>query len=521
MNTRLLGFLLFATLIVAEVAAQCPVITFDDLPAGTRLSTQYAGVTFSGRSGAALGPLPVIYNPVGATSSEPQCLSAWGDGTGEFSEDFLRLDFARDQTAVTFTLGVRVGCFPSDTVTVRVYDTAAVLRRTINVPVNGDAPPETVNVIVHAARTDAGPFRRIEIEAGLAGGCAARFELIDDLIFNIDDTPPIAEITSPTALSCFCPGGTIFGSAYDPDGPITGWRLERQAPGAPSWTLISTSTTEIMSGALSAWFPAASAADGYYILRLTVTNICGETAVATTVVWLDRAFNSLALRSPTAGMIVGGNVCADGTIWDHCSGSLAVEYRPLAGAFAPFTTVAAPWVITDTLGTWNTRAGIADGNYEIRITGTDACDNSDDATVAVVVDNTPPIAVITTPLPCSPVDGRVAIRGTVNDANLGSWTLQYTGGGASTWQTISSGTRPVINGLLGVLDFTDLASCCYTLRLVATDTAILDCNNALHNQREYLVSIDADDCAEDIDGDGDIDLTDLAYLLTVFGSACP
>ena len=40
------------------------------------------------------------------------------------------------------------------------------------------------------------------------------------------------------------------------------------------------------------------------------------------------------------------------------------------GAWQPFDSISAPWVITDPLGSWNTRL-VSDGNYVIRLIGTD------------------------------------------------------------------------------------------------------------------------------------------------------
>ncbi|GMU81062.1 MAG: hypothetical protein AMXMBFR47_09330 [Planctomycetota bacterium] len=514
-------FVVPALLLLVDVtAAQCPTVDFDTLAVGTRISTQYYGVTFSARfNDGSVGPIPVIYNPNGSTTSEPQCLSAFGDGINEFSDEYLRLVFDRDQTEVTFNLGVRVGCTADDTVLVRLYDSGGVLRRTMTIPVNGELATERVLVFVRAMRTDGGAFRRLEIDAGFAGGCAARFELIDDLTFDIDDTPPIAEITTPGPLACVCNGSTIFGSAYDPDGPIDRWRLERKAPDAAGWTLIASSTSEIVNGALSTWTTVA--AQGYYILRLTVTNACGIDTVATTVVWLDRNFDSLSIRSPVSGQVLGGTVCVDGTAWDHCGGTVVVERRPLGGAWTPFDTISPPWVITDPLGSWNTRGVVVDGDYEVRVRSSDDCSNTGQATVTVTIDNTPPIAVITDPVSCSFVSGRVTIRGTVNDAHLASWSLQYTGGDAHGWVTLKTDSRPVVNGILGTWDVSELPPCAYALRLLATDSAVLDCNGALRNQSEYMVTFGIESCTGDIDGDGDVDLQDLALLLSAFGTHCP
>lgn len=502
-----LALALTTTLLVPPQAAraQCTTIDFDDLAAGTVVTAQYAGVTFSGRNaGGSHGPDPIIYNPNGSTTSEPQCLSAKGDATGDFSEEYLRLDFDRDQTEVTFSLGVRVGCTADDTVQVRHYEYSAgsyILRGTQNVPVNGTLSTERVLVFVRVTR--AAGFRRVEIEGGPAGGCAARFELIDDLTFDVDLTPPVAEITSPAGLACVCYGDTIYGSAYDPDAGIQGWVLERKAPDAATWTLINVGSTEIIDAALSNWYPSAT--QGFYILRLTVTNECELQTTATTVVWLNRVFDTLEFRSPADGDVVGGTVCIDGTAWDqYCGGDIAIDYRRVGtSTWYPCDVVNPPWIANDPLGSWNTRDGEKDDDYEIRVVATDSCGNVATATHTVTLDNTPPVALIASPTDCTHVEGSVQVIGTANDANLAGWVLQYTGGGSHTWVTINSGTKPVVSGLLGSWNTTGLDVCAYTLRLVVTDQANLDCNGALHNQTEYTLCVDVGSSC-DVNGDGSV-----------------
>ncbi|MBP7934788.1 MAG: hypothetical protein KA354_09095 [Phycisphaerae bacterium] len=519
MHAIALGRAVFATLAVAALAqpvwATCTTITFEELRVGTSVSTQYTGVTFSGRWSGGAWSNPIIYDPKGGTSSETQCLSAKGDAQNEFSDEYLRLDFDKDQTEVTFTIGVRLGCAADDTVQVRWYDSSHVLRGTTNVPVNGTVT-ERCNVFVRVQRETG--FRRIEIEAGAAGGCAARFELLDDLSFDLDTTPPVAEITSPTSLSCVCDGTTIFGSAYDPDGPILNWKLERKVLGAGSWIMIAQSTSEVVNGALATW--STTAGDGYCTLRLTVTNGCELETVWTTDIWLDKAFNTLELRSPTTGDILGGTVCADGTAWDHCGGSFTLEHRAaVAGSPAePFDVLYPPWIITDPLGTWNTSAGTPDGNYQVRLVGTDNCGNTkQSAVITIAVDNTPPIAYISSPIACSAVSGNVPVYGTASDAHLAGWILSYTGGDAHGWVTIASGHAPVIDGLLGTWRTGGLRPCAYTLRLVVTDASVLNCNSALRNQTEYSVSTDLGIHGSfDYDHDGDVDLDDFGVFQRCF-----
>ncbi|MCG3126880.1 MAG: hypothetical protein CHACPFDD_01735 [Phycisphaerae bacterium] len=490
--------------------AQCTTIDFNNLAPGTVVTNQYDGVTFSARMPAGgAGPDPIIYNPNGSTTSEPYCLSAKGDALGEFSEEYLRLDFARDQTEVTFNLGVRVGCADDDTVQVRYYEYSGgsyILRGTQNVPVNGTLTTERVLVFVRVTR--AAGFRRVEIEGGPAGGCAARFELIDDLAFDIDLTAPVAEISSPGGLGCVCYGDTIYGSAYDPDGGIQGWVLERKAPDAANWTLITTSTTEIIDAALSNWYPSAS--QGFYILRLTVTNECELETTATTVVWLNRVFDTLEFRSPADGAVVGGTVCIDGTAWDqYCTGELAVEYlRVGTGTWYPCDVVNPPWIANDPLGSWNTRDGEKDGDYDIRVTATDSCDNVATATHTVTLDNTLPVALITSPTDCTHVSGIVPVYGTANDANLAGWVLQYSGDGSHTWSTIASGNTPKVNQFLGNWNTTGLDVCAYVLRLVVTDQAVLDCDGALHNQKEFVLCVDVGSSC-DVNGDGSVNGFDI------------
>jgi hypothetical protein len=503
--------------------AQCTTIDFDDLAVGTVVTDQYSGVRFSGRSPEGNPSFdPIIYNPNGPTSSEPQCLSA--QGNGGFSQEFIRVDFDRNQTEVTFTLGVRFtngACHADDTIAVRYYEfvnNAYTWRGTFQPVVSGALATDRVYVFVRVTRPNNQTFRRLEIEGDLAHGCGARFELIDDLTFDIDATPPAASLDFPPA--CVCNGTSVTGTANDPDGDIRVWQLHRRqllTPGA-NWVLVRQSTTEVLNGELGPWNTAAP--DGYYTLRLRVTNECGLVTEAFTDVYLDRAFNAVAVRSPAAGAVVGGAVCVDGTVSDHCDGDFIIERRPAGGAFALINAINAPWVTNDPLGSWNTRAGTPDGNYELRVTATDDCGNTAAVLVGpVVVDNTPPVAVITNLQNCEAVGGQVQIIGTVSDAHLAGWELQYTGGPLHRWERIAQGAGNVANGPLGVIDFGALPPCGYTLRLVATDASTIDCG-AARNQTEYLVTLDSG-IRGDLNCDGVVNNFDIdPFVMCVASGIC-
>jgi len=506
-----------------EAWGQCPTIDFDGLPVGTVVTTQYAGVRFSGRDpDGTSGVNPIIYNPSGGTTSEPQCLSARGDGLNEFSPEFLRLAFDIDQTAVTFNLGVRVGCNSTDTVQVRWYDAADVRVGLRNVPVNGDLV-ERVLVFVRIER--AAGFRRIEIEAGAGGLCAERFELIDDLTFTADATPPEAVITTPAHRTCICEtSANVIGTARDVDGEFGGYTLHYQRDdGSDPFHLIALNDTAVVNNVLAAWNPPNVQDD--YILKLTSYNGCGVSTEDRNRVFVDTQFDSLVVRQPTNGLIAGGSVCFDGTVWDSCSGTFTVDYQPAAGgAFLPVNSVSPPWVTFDPFASWNTAVGAAavpDGDYRVRIRGTDFCNHTATVTRDVTIDNAWPTAVITTPTNCGCVNGLVDIVGTATDAHLAGWSLWYTGGDEHGWVPIpdAHGNAPVVHGLLGTWDTRGLRPCCYTIRLLVTDRSVVDCDDV--HQSEYFVSLDVGQCDAgafdfDVDNDGDVDLFDYAAFEHAF-----
>jgi len=238
------------------------------------------------------------------------------------------------------------------------------------------------------------------------------------------------------------------------------------------------------------------------------------TADAETVVRLDKSFDTLDLQKPPSAAVVGGVVCAEGTIADHCGGSFTLEHRPMGGAFTPFTTLSPPWVTNGLLGRGKAAAS-PDGDYEIRATGNDDCGSTLSQIRSITIDNTPPTAEITRPSACACANGLVEIRGTVQDVHFGDWKLQYTGGDATGWVTLASGGGLVLNEVLDLWDTRDLPEREYTLRLVATDKSIV--NGADVQQTEYLIPVEVGPCYDfDTDDEGDVDLIDYATLERAF-----
>jgi RHS repeat-associated protein len=74
----------------------------------------------------------------------------------------------------------------------------------------------------------------------------------------------------------------------------------------------------------------------------------------------------------------------------------------------------------------------------------------------------------------APVDGQeitapTEIRGSVDDESLAEWRLELAPVGTSLYTTFAQGSTPVSNGVLGVLDPTQLENGQYEVRFVATD----------------------------------------------------
>jgi hypothetical protein len=523
-------FLVFALLAggIAPASAQCN-IDFENLAVNTAVTNQYDGVTFSvlpQSCGGAPTLYMRIYEPPNGTSSGTKCLRI--DLGCDFSPDYVRMVFDTAQSEVGFTLGDW-----ASTYTIRYYSTTsgAGLIGSFNVVIppagGGDIGVHRRVTVASAANN----IRRIEIDS-----TTDNTEAIDDLTFYSDLTPPIAEISVPAYEACDCDNSvSVRGRACEDDGVYEHDELYYMPVGGATWTFIDDAFSPqcTVNGALYTW-NTTGIADGAYFLKMTVYNACGLSNEAVTVVYIHRNLADPVLRSPTAGAVLGGAICIDGTAYDSigCFSYYTVDWKPVVGgAYAPVDPNHVQYtgtVINDPLASWNTLAAPVppDGNYRIRAEAVDNCGLPNDAFVDIVVDNTAPTAVLTEPVACEHVDGVVQIRGTANDAHLASWTVLYTGGdgpAAHTWLPVpgASGNAPVVNGLLGTLDVSALPACAYTLRLVVYDLANVNCTGIGHVS-EYTVAINVRGDRGDINCDGVVNNFDInPFVECLITGNCP
>ncbi len=338
---------------------------------------------------------------------------------------------------------------------------------------------------------------------------------------------PSADITDPITTECVCRGTVpVIGTASTGADALADWVLDSRPQSGGIWTTIASGNSPVSNALLANW--NTSGLNGYYFLRLTVRNACGDSNSDVEFVYVDGAAPACELRSPVDGNVLGGLICFDGTAWDICFLNYSVEYRPTSGgAFTPVQSGVANYttpVTNDplTTGGWNTQTpGVPDGDYEVRLTVRDICGQVSTANAEITVDNTPPVAVITSPAECAVVNGVVQVIGTANDANLLGWTLQRSDPATNGWVTISSGNTPVVNGLLGSFNTVGLEGCCYVLRLIVSDQSQLNCSPFVH-QTEYLVPIDyaGQGIVGDVNCDGFVTVADIgAFVLAITNPA--
>ncbi len=221
---------------------------------------------------------------------------------------------------------------------------------------------------------------------------------------------------------------------------------------------------------------------------------------------------TVALDYPPADLIVAGEVTSIGTVYDANLNWWELRVGP--------TPSSQPYLIaSDTvnqsgaaLGTWDT-ASVVDGNYYLTLKATDLRGNESLVTRHLVVDNTLPIAVISSPAAGATVPCRVPVIGTANDANFGSWTLAYSTASSGRWTTISTSNTPVIEGTFAVWDSRAVANGNVYLRLVVTDQA--------DNSQEFIRQIVVDNwpLIGDANRDCNVGAADYAIWAAQFGQS--
>ncbi len=519
------GAMVVFAAVAAPAAGQCVLADFEEFPVNMPLTTQLDGVTFY-VVGQSCDGNPVLYLRIadefyGENFSSKVLLI--DTGCPDFSSDYLRMVFDDKQGDVRFSLGPWAGTYY-----VRAYASASggapISAQTVIIPGTGFVGA-TQTVQVTRAQRD---IRRIEIQAAVSG-----HEAIDHLYFGHDDTPPEVQIDYPAPLDCINGTITVTGVVCDEDGaydrdrleamriwpsPQTEWTLVREYVGSqvcdPS-SLYSWDTTE------------PEFTDGVYVLRVTSINACGLATTEELTVYVDNSFNTVQIQNPNHGDIVGGTVCFDGTAWEQtCFDNYIVRYKPVGGGswlpVDPSNPTYGSTVTNNPLAWWVNAPNLPDGDYLVALAGNTTTGATASDQILLTIDNTPPVAQITSPSPCANVEGVVQVTGTVFDENIDDWSLQYFNPITQTWSYIEDDSDNA-SGILANWDTSGLTPCFYLLRLRAKDNATVNrCSDPDPHVTDFYLPIAVGlGGTTDLDMDGDTDLADFALFMESFTGPLP
>ena len=193
----------------------------------------------------------------------------------------------------------------------------------------------------------------------------------------------------------------------------------------------------------------------------------------------------LDLTRPAGSFVTGtGGVMGSITDLNLTSYTVSLTNTPAAPSWSPLDT----GTLVRNNAVLGSLAGLAEGDYAIRIEAQDDAENKVDKVIPFSVDNTPPKVGLSAPADGSIVGVKkvpVNVIGSIDEKNLKSYTLDYAVGATpATWTTIASGNTLPLPAILKAWDVSTLADGLYTLRLSAIDLA------GLTGEKRVLITVD-------------------------------
>lgn len=135
-------------------------------------------------------------------------------------------------------------------------------------------------------------------------------------------------------------------------------------------------------------------------------------------------------------------------------------------------------------GTDDTSVVLADGNYMVVATFTDACGNQREEEMVVEIDNTPPTIKIDFPTAAAALPQIVEVQGSIDDINIDEWQVEFGIGNApESWVRLNRGAGKRDREILANWNTFGLGGP-YTLRIQANDT--------VGNVGQQLVTVNVD-----------------------------
>lgn len=354
-------------------------------------------------------------------------------------------------------------------VTLQVRRLDGSVQRTLEAA--ADHPAGTYAFAWDGLRDDGAAAPEEELQAVVrvedpAGGPSFQEQAV---LFALDRTPPALELLSPGAGSFVDRTGPVRGSVDDPR--LTRWSVSATDPAGALYALGQ--GTEPRQDSFLA--PLDLLPDGPYTLVLgaedeaenvasrglsfTVDSIAPEAG-------LELRPRQVLRRGPQPIAVQGRATDLNLAEWvlSFGAGEVPASFVEIARGTAGGQGL--------TLGLWQV-ASVPDGPYTVRLTVLDKAGHQAEARETVVLDGTPPEAVISLPAGEGYVTAETGIEGDARDANLASWKLESAPGPAAQayqWTELATGEYEVQAGLLAT--WAPLpADGVHTLRLTVEDQA--------------------------------------------------
>jgi len=179
------------------------------------------------------------------------------------------------------------------------------------------------------------------------------------LVFEVDASPPVPVITSPAFGSPVAAAVRIEGTADD--ARFAEYSIDTRAIGCDDWSLLLHSTSPVVDGQLVVW-GTAELSDGFYELRLSVTDTLGLTGVVLSEVQVD---NEPPWASETSPALVSASSGGD-VFTTH--EEVHLYFPPHAFADAATVTIEPSDGVPDTLAAG---ASLVQAGYDISWEGSD------------------------------------------------------------------------------------------------------------------------------------------------------
>ncbi len=277
--------------------------------------------------------------------------------------------------------------------------------------------------------------------AALISGLGSQEERIR---LTVDATPPAVVLSRPAPDAIVRGDSDLEGSVTDQH--LAYWEVFVAPEGNPTdWTRIATFDQPRVDAVLA---PLPGLAEGRHLVRVAAVDRVLIESERTRLFTVDNTPPEVTLAAPEDFRHVRELVEVRGTVADEN----LLLWQLLVGAGeepADWTLVvggAGPPAQPE-LASWESRE-VFDGVYTLRLLAEDSAGNAGEARARVVVDNTPPSAVLDQPAGGAFVTGATAVTGSAADVHFLDYRLALWPPGADSSSHLFLGLEAVAGGLL-------------------------------------------------------------------------